>query len=442
MDVSPDKPSPEGDAPAAPPGDPPLPPAPPGATEVTFQPSGTMRVVTWASLGLFLALTVTFVACAALGAPKFLATPLGWGIFLTPLLAVVSTIAGAVSRRVAKSLRLEGADLVLEREGSERRVPVASLAEGWLSPHEKRVYLQDRRSDVYSAAVKDDAAGQALLEAAGLDASKRTWRTRLGPVDFLTAMSWLVGPIVVVPLSELIATAFHTDRNLGLPLVPFLFILQFYLVRAVFGPAHLVVGADGIIVKQRLRKRFVPFGELDHITTEVNNVTLHLTDGTAIRARARNLSDEARATIEERVGAALALRGGRAAEPGALAELDRGARTAAEWRAALSGLLSSDRGYRAARLTREQVLGVLENPAAPAARRIGAALALARSAGPGADADSTARTRIAASASANERVRVALEKIAAGQLDDAAIDEAAEEDEARADEPAPRRRIA
>lgn len=400
----------------------PPPELPAKTSEVRLQRSGTMRAATWGTLGVFGLLLLATVFGSLFGLPQFLAAPLGWGLLATPLLALVTAIFGEVELRVGMALSVEGDELVVRSARGERRLPTSALVEGWLSPREKRVYLQTRRGDVYGARVKDEAEGQALLERVGLDASKRTLRMRLGPVDFLTAMGWLVGPAVAIPVADVVARALHMGGALGIPLALALFVLQFYLIRQTFGPAHLVIGSDGIIVRQRLRKRFVAFDEIQSISAGGDNVTLHLRDGESLRARARHLDAAAQETIQARVNAALALRGARSAEPGALAELDRGSRTSAAWRDALSGLLDQDRGYRAARLTREQILGVLENPASPAARRVGAALALA---GAG-DAEAKARIRVAAGAAANERVRVALEKIAGGELEAAAIDEASE----------------
>ncbi len=396
--------------------------AAPEATDVRVKRTGTFRIATWTSLLLSLALVITFVTCSILGAPRALAAPLGHGILWSALAAFVSSILGAFQLRSADALRIEEEDLVLERNTKPRTISLRRFVEGWMSPGEGRVYLQTTRGDVYSAAVPSPAHGQAILDRAGLDAAKRTWRTRLGPVDFLTTMIWLLGGIFTIPAALSIADALRMGDKLALPLIPLIFIAQFYLVRLVFGPADLVIGADGVIVKQRLRSRFVPFEDLHSVTTAVNAVTLHLRDGSVLRARARNLDNASQTAIQERVTQALSLRRDQRAEAGAIARLDKGARTGAEWRAALSGLLVQDGDYRAARLTREQVLRVLENPGAPVGRRLGAAIALSRSQDP----EVKTRARIAAAASANDRIRIAFERVAEGALDDAAIDEAAE----------------
>jgi hypothetical protein len=396
-------------------------------TDVRLQLDGTMRAATWGALGLFLVSLLGLFLCAVIGGAQQLANLFGWGLLGAPVLAVVTAIAGILKLSAGNTMSVDGGDVVIQRARGARRIPSTEIEEGWLSPQENRVYLRTQRGDLYSASVTDHAHGQALLERAGLDASKRTLRTRLGAVDFLNVMSWLVGPMTAVPIAEAFAGALNMRGVLAIPLAITLFVLQFYLVRQLFGPAHLVIGADGIIVKQRLRARFISFDDIRSITTAPDNVTLHLGDGSLVRARARHLDDAAQAAIQARVQAALAVRRARSAEPSALAELDRGQRSGAAWRAALAALLDQDRGYRAARLTRDQILGVLENPAAPPGRRIGAALALAESG----DQDAVSRIRIAAGSSANQKVRIALEKIACGDIEAAAIDEAAAEEESR-----------
>jgi hypothetical protein len=102
---------------------------------------------------------------------------------------------------------------------------------------------------------------------------------------------------------------------------------------------------------------------------------------------------------------------------GALAQLDRGGRSASAWRAAMRALLAAPENYREQAVTRDALVEVLESPGAPAERRVGAALALA-----GADDPETrTRIRVAAGACADERLRIALELAASDGLDDDGI---------------------
>ena len=82
--------------------------------------------------------------------------------------------------------------------------------------------------------------------------------------------------------------------------------------------------------------------------------------------------------------------------------------------------------YRETPLTRDQLLAVLESAAAPAERRLAAAVSLSVAG----DTEIAARIRVAAQACARPRVRVALTGVAEGEIDDAAIAAALAEDEA------------
>ncbi|HTN88222.1 MAG TPA: hypothetical protein VL242_31295, partial [Sorangium sp.] len=95
--------------------------------------------------------------------------------------------------------------------------------------------------------------------------------------------------------------------------------------------------------------------------------------------------------------------------------LERRGLPATAWRAALRRLVSeSGADYRTAKLTREQALAVLEDGAAPAELRIGAALALSA----WRDGQTVERLRIAAEGCASRDVRLALEQAAEGDMDD------------------------
>ncbi len=224
-------------------------------------------------------------------------------------------------------------------------------------------------------------------------------------------------------------------------LAPFLAMIRFPAAKSLsahdnavlvtrFGKTHHIPAnkiKEGIIVEQRFGKQFIPLERIQKVTTSDSEVLLDLVDGTQFRARARNLSDVTQAMVTERVNEALAVRAKQSAELNALAALGRGQRDGLAWREAMSGLLDKNRGYRVAPLTRDQVISVLSDPGAPADRRLGAAIALAKSG----DQEAPTRIRIAAGASANQKVRIALESIAAGEIDNVAIDEAGEEEVAR-----------
>lgn len=390
-----------------------------------------MRRIVWGSLLVLGVSAFGLFLWAYLGGPQALSSVLGWMVFLSPIVALIASIMSVVRLSVGSALKLDRDTLVVHtaREGArERRIAREDVVEGWQSPEEREIHLRLRNGNIVSAPIEDEREGYALLESLGVDASKRTMRMRLGPVDFLNAITWLLGPFIAMWVGDTIGSALHQNGALAVPIAIVVFILESYLIRRLFGPSHLVIGADGIIVERGFGSTFVPFEEISSIATAPNRVTLKLVNGKEVRARARHLGAAESAMIEARVRDALSVRAQRSATPTALAALDRGERNGEAWRQAMAALLDRNRGYRAAMLTREQVLAVLADPGARADRRIGAAMALMQSG----DEEGKARIRIAAESVANRMTRIALETIADGELESAAIEEAMEEELSRA----------
>lgn len=401
----------------------------PPLRNVGFEFQGTMIRVLWGALGTLLLSLVGLFLIAFLGGSAPVAAACVWLMMGSAGIALLSLIFRFIRFPFGKSMAFEQRGLVVgTRMGRDLVLAAEKCVEGWYSPQARRVFLVRRDGNILSADVDDAETATNLLQQLGVDASKRTMRIRLGAVDFLNAMVWLVGPAVAFYIGEAIGSAVHMNGALAVPIAIVVFILEFFFIRKWFGPAHLVIGADGVIVEQRFGRRFVPYKDLASISIEHDHVTLHQLDGTEVRARARHLESEASNVITRRIRDALALRDQRLAEPAALAALDRGERDGAAWREALRGLFDKDRGYRQAKLTPEQISAVLEDPAAPVDRRIGAAMVLAQSNDP----EFKSKIRVAVESSANQKVRVAFEAIARGDFDDAAIEEAAAEEMAQA----------
>jgi hypothetical protein len=91
----------------------------------------------------------------------------------------------------------------------------------------------------------------------------------------------------------------------------------------------------------------------------------------------------------------------------------------------LLALTDDDVAYRGVHLARPTLEQVLEDPAAPAERRIGAALALRAL-----DATYATRVRVAAESCANELLRIALEKVADDDVDVDVVDDASRAEQA------------
>jgi hypothetical protein len=368
--------------------------------------------------------------------PSMLALPLmnldqGGGLlalalYLIPTLAapaclLASVVASRLRGARAGAITVDGAGLTLERGPGVSQVPFADIAEGWLSPLAGEVALRLRGGDVLRARLVRPEDGRALLEAAGLDASRRTLRISLGRARMLDVLAWLLGypvlsMLVVIPLLLLgmsVAMGLHTALTVGAT-----YLLHRGL-RALLGPGELVVGADGLTVHSGGRRRFVAYDRVASVRVDPSRVTVSLTDGSAVHARASQLDAATAALIRDRIAEAQAVRGQDEGGAQALAQLDRQGRGVAAWAAALRRVVEDAGDYRRGALTPEQLGAVLESPAASMERRLGAAVALyAR-----ADPEDHARIRIAAEACANPRLRVALIKAADGELE-AALAEA------------------
>lgn len=406
------------------------PPASSWAAILQIERRGLSAKLGWSALGFFVVPLVLLVVQRALHLPSpAVTTFLRWLMLGTPVLSMAALATRLLRLNRTGVIAIHEGDLVIKRGRWRKRIPLAQITEGWLSPLRGEVELRTRGGVRVRARLDSLEDGRRLLEAAGVDERRRTMRMQLGETTFLDIMIWLIGPSVVLPITLAIGRRAPWPMPLNILVFAGLFWLLFRLVRALWGPAEVVVGADGLILRGALRTRFIPFGCLASVDVGSEHLLLHLTDGTAASARARHLSAAQIEQLRARLDAATAAWRAGGADAAALSHLDRNGRAPEAWRAALAALGSRPEGYREAAMSREDLVAVLENPGAPAERRIGAALAL--SARP--DNQDRARIRVAAEACANPRMRIALEQVARDELEDEAIEEAlAAEEAARA----------
>jgi hypothetical protein len=186
-------------------------------------------------------------------------------------------------------------------------------------------------------------------------------------------------------------------------------------------PTEAVVGADGVTIRSRGWKRFIPLDRITLIRGDELSIEILIRGGkkrviTAYTELSRERIDELAACVAE----AQKARRQASSPPAPSPHLERRGRTIEAWRRHLRALVSEGRDYRQASLSADDLALVLEDAEASPEQRIGAALALAE-----ADSETARpRIRIAADACANEAVRVALTSLAEGEGDEQALEEA------------------
>lgn len=202
------------------------------------------------------------------------------------------------------------------------------------------------------------------------------------------------------------------------------FVGSFVATRLATTAPEVVVGVDGLTVRTPLRDRFVSFAELASVTPEPTPQPTHLRlrfrDGREERLRLVVVQTTARTERIQAIARHVddALRAREEAIPAA--QLDRAGRAIEAWRSALADLARRRAAYRGEALSRDELVRILERPETSPEHRVAAALALVDSGEP----DAHARIRVAADACANDRLRVALEKLADGEVDDEALERA------------------
>ena len=317
--------------------------------------------------------------------------------------------------------------LILARKKKVERISRKKLRAAWV--HQGGLELETTEGNLLQMGM-DLGEARRLLAELGLDARRRTLQLRLGPSDFLTAMTILLGPavaywLVLGLLGLLDVPRGDTFSSAIFYLTPLLFFALRGAVQAFLGPARLTIGADGVQIRQDLRTRFLPFSRMRDWRVEASGVTFLLRDGRSVKARGRHLMLDGKASaVAERLEEArrLHLPGEERAEARAL--LARRARAPGEWKKELEQLLT--RGdYRESPVQEEELKAILESPEEAPELRLGAALAL-RGRAP---AEVRGKLRAAAEVCANPRLRVAFEAIARGKDEDEALLAALDEQE-------------
>lgn len=371
------------------------------------------------------ALSVLLVAlAAALHLPSVrwpaagMGDALAWTWVLgTPALAILSAISGAWAPARAGRLSVSAAGVTVVRGGARRTIAAADIEAGLLVPTrtgatEVELHLRDGRLIRASVESEDDA--RAMLDRLGLGPDRRRVAATMGnPNRWMAAGCMTFAPSAIAGIVALILAMIYDVHPLpalilGSMVASFPPILVFLAAR----PATVVVGADAVMVRRPFATRVIPLSDIQSVGSLGADLKIQLRadagrDGEDLITVAGTEAALA-AGIAARIREAIVRRG---SGEGALAagDLDPGDRSFADWRASLSTLLKRGADYRRAALGAEDLLAVVDDAAAPPARRIGAAIALRDGDHP----EARARVRIAADTCADEETRAALAAAAA-----------------------------
>lgn len=293
-----------------------------------------------------------------------------------------------------------------------------------------------RAGDVVRVATEESGA-RALMRGLGLEERQRRAVFHLGRLFSRLLAALTLGP--TLPMAGFFAGVSFGSRlgggaftELGAALGGLLAGAALFalLWRRGMG-STVVVGAEGLSVRELFRTRFVPWRRVRSLqlygTSPHRGVSLTLDDGTEEQVWLGHDLGPSAETVVERIREAFELSRKGASED-ASAQLARGGRTVDEWKAALQKLAASGGSdYRTVNLTEEQLWSVYEDGSASPELRAAAALVLRARKGEGA----AERLRVAAEGAASEPVRVVLEQAAEGDVAEAALAHAARELEAK-----------
>jgi len=366
----------------------------------------------------------------------------GLGFFL----ALVATNASTGPRLAPGGITLEGGTVRLL--GRPRGAfQLADVVQGW---HEDPdlVHLAMKGGEVVVVKVPSAAAADRLLRAAGVTAAERVLRVPLTSAASQIPGGSIFGGLLLALLGAGLFFAFAllafgaremiSNLDAGRIGAFSIFVLlasllgsAVYAISSALRRREAVVGTDGIAYRKTFDTEFISYGSLASVETDTRGVRLVRKGGRKVllatrRAGERPLplappttpprspAEAQRRVLIERIAAAMAA--GSAPELPQLAKdrLDRQGRSTAAWRDDLDRLLSPADDYRHARISPEDLGAVIEDPTAPAERRVAAAVALSTREG----AEARRRVRIAVQACADEDLRAALEAAAEGEIEE------------------------
>lgn len=287
----------------------------------------------------------------------------------------VSTVGEGVLLLSALGITAQHARLVDEEKQDQEEPPVGALV----------TFARLRRW--LPGADTDTARGQSTFTF-----SYGSLRAMAPRIVFVFAVSAIAAVLAFVYAPS--AFAGWLSLSLGLTL------LAIGVMRTV---VRVHVGADGLRIHRLLsRPRFVPYASIERMLRTDEDIAIETTDGRWTSFCA----DSTRVDEVTRFAALVGEHQQRVAEREAVdpSTFTRAGRELGDWMKAVTGAMEANASFRTQAVPAETLWRIVEDGAAPATARAGAALAMR----PTLDADGRARLRVLADGSADPRLRVAL----------------------------------
>jgi hypothetical protein len=353
-------------------------------------------------------------------------TPLGLLIGTSLFLGMRSgAFAGSAGALAPGSVTVEDGVIEVVAGQTRRRLRVEDLVGGWSEPDpslgdETAVLVARDGTEVRFASPRTEQV-EALLRASGVAPDQRAVRMRVAPgqstagrafsifATFVSVMLLLPSLSVTVWAVAALIAGEGISAAVAAALAG-IFTIMFASTTRHFGRAlfstTLSVGTDGVVVERLFRRILLRRAEIVDVVARPDALVLRLASGRSVHIPASAAAAAAAASrIEEALRASLS-------SGAQLLRLDRGERPIPAWIADLRGLAGGSRGYREAALSREELIDLVKDGAAPAERRVGAAVALSGHR----DEAARAALRIAADTCVDEKLRVVLG--GAGEMDE------------------------
>ncbi len=331
------------------------------------------------------------------GGTPLLLVPIAWAAWVALVLGATSRLgrtSAVLWRRRGGTVEIEGA--LARIVWGRRASPVVKVRRGWLEPWrgELTVVLEGERGLRLVAQVQSEAQGREMLRAAGVDEARQVLRVPLGSLAMLLgqgATFHLLAPVLLAlmglgPLMALVQSVHHvqqTGRGWGDVLLYGGSVIGVAAIALGLGwmlvPGEAVVGRDGVSLRRLWNQRFFGFSRVRRSMRTEHGAELQLTDGSTIQLPTATFFDRdpgRRDALVRRLHDAMVDWSSRPAPP-LPSSFERQGQTVAAWGQKLRDALGAAT-YRHDTLESNDLVRLLEAPAAPLEHRVGAALALAQ----------------------------------------------------------------